>query len=87
MSCDEGQHTRTRQCNEPAPRNGGKVCVGDDKDVGVCVQQRCGLGKKLSTCSLFLPKVQREQVKGQNTTLSRLNPPSFLFQFTHVTIE
>jgi len=46
VSCDTGKHSRTRQCNDPAPKNGGKACVGDDKQLGNCVLQRCGLGKK-----------------------------------------
>ncbi|KAM8960874.1 complement component C9-like [Pelodytes ibericus] len=29
-SCSGGEHTLTRQCNNPAPQNGGKPCAGDN---------------------------------------------------------
>lgn len=44
VSCDSGKHSRTRQCDDPAPKNGGKACAGDDKQLGNCVLRRCGLG-------------------------------------------
>ena len=44
MSCDSGTHTRTRLCNDPAPKNGGKNCVGKSEDVGKCLLTVCHLG-------------------------------------------
>ena len=49
VTCDKGQRTRMRQCNAPAPMNGGKDCVGDHQQVEDCAKGRCVLGKKLST--------------------------------------
>lgn len=44
VSCDEGTYTRTRQCNDPQPKNGGKDCDGDYEQVGECVMRGCHLG-------------------------------------------
>ena len=37
-SCNVGRHTRTRQCNNPVPKHGGKDCssLGPETDVQLC---------------------------------------------------
>ena len=45
VSCGGGTRTRTRACNNPAPRNGGKTCsargLGNDKETQACNKQGC----------------------------------------------
>lgn len=45
VTCGYGTHTRTRKCEDPAPKNGGKDCRGDRKDLGKCLRTICNLGK------------------------------------------
>ncbi|XP_066474319.1 complement component C9 [Tiliqua scincoides] len=35
-TCQQGERTRTRQCNNPIPADGGKQCVGADSESGYC---------------------------------------------------
>ncbi|XP_061472904.1 complement component C9 [Rhineura floridana] len=35
-ACVQGERTRTRQCNNPAPGAGGKQCAGDASNLGYC---------------------------------------------------
>ena len=35
-SCGPGSLSRTRECNDPAPQNGGQNCVGQDTEVVDC---------------------------------------------------
>ena len=39
--CDGGTQTRTRQCNDPAPINGGKECEGGDSETKNCNEDPC----------------------------------------------
>ncbi|XP_063682435.1 A disintegrin and metalloproteinase with thrombospondin motifs 8-like [Bolinopsis microptera] len=39
--CDGGTQTKTRQCNDPAPSNGGKECEGDDSETQTCNEDPC----------------------------------------------
>ena len=43
-SCDQGQLTRTRICNDPAPKNGGADCVGTATEANVCRKKSCFVG-------------------------------------------
>lgn len=36
MSCNGGQKTRTRQCNDPMPLCDGAVCGGDNQEYETC---------------------------------------------------
>nr|QNH72405.1 toxin candidate TRINITY_DN4862_c0_g2_i1 [Ceriantheomorphe brasiliensis] len=40
-SCGNGVKTRTRQCNNPAPSNGGADCTGSNTDTKVCDRPSC----------------------------------------------
>ncbi|KXJ21860.1 MAM and LDL-receptor class A domain-containing protein 2 [Exaiptasia diaphana] len=44
-TCDKGIHTRTRVCNDPAPKRGGKACKGSAVDKKVCTRKSCDLGQ------------------------------------------
>ncbi|XP_048590041.1 MAM and LDL-receptor class A domain-containing protein 2 isoform X3 [Nematostella vectensis] len=44
VTCDVGAQKRSRNCNNPAPKNGGKNCVGDASESVTCVKRRCHLG-------------------------------------------
>ncbi|XP_069815842.1 SCO-spondin-like [Dendropsophus ebraccatus] len=40
-SCGEGTQTRSRQCDRPAPQNGGRHCVGDHRQRRPCRGPAC----------------------------------------------
>ncbi|XP_032226207.2 semaphorin-5B [Nematostella vectensis] len=40
-TCGDGTQTRTRVCDDPAPKNGGSACVGDSSQTQAC---------KIATC-------------------------------------
>ncbi|XP_048582034.1 protein SpAN-like [Nematostella vectensis] len=44
QTCGDGTQTRTRVCDDPAPKNGGSACVGDSSQAQVCKIATCGLG-------------------------------------------
>ena len=41
MTCGQGQRVRTRTCTQPAPRDGGERCAGNDTETGVCSLRPC----------------------------------------------
>ncbi|XP_031568759.1 MAM and LDL-receptor class A domain-containing protein 2-like [Actinia tenebrosa] len=43
-TCGEGSKTRTRICDDPVPKNGGKNCVGSNTEQRYCKVRSCGLG-------------------------------------------
>lgn len=47
LTCGGGLQTRKRLCNDPAPKFGGKECVGDAKDTQMCNKKACPIGKTL----------------------------------------
>lgn len=49
LTCGGGLQTRKRLCNDPAPKFGGKECVGDAKDTQMCNKKACPIGKTLIT--------------------------------------
>ncbi|GFR16680.1 hemicentin-1 [Trichonephila clavata] len=40
-SCGDGRQIRQRMCNNPAPRNGGKTCIGISSEVKHCYEKPC----------------------------------------------
>ncbi|KAG8447614.1 hypothetical protein GDO86_014935 [Hymenochirus boettgeri] len=40
-TCGEGTRQRTRSCFSPPPQNGGKPCVGNDKESEICLLPPC----------------------------------------------
>eukprot|EP00112_Aurelia_sp_Birch-Aquarium-sp1_P014794 Seg3210.1 transcript_id=Seg3210.1/GoldUCD/mRNA.D3Y31 product="Zinc metalloproteinase nas-6" protein_id=Seg3210.1/GoldUCD/D3Y31 len=42
--CGPGKRSRTRVCDNPLPKNGGKVCAGESKSFTDCNVKRCGMG-------------------------------------------
>lgn len=52
LTCGGGVQTRQRLCNDPAPKHGGKECVGDNRDTQMCNKKDCPIGEafyKLTT--------------------------------------
>ncbi|XP_074659491.1 MAM and LDL-receptor class A domain-containing protein 1-like [Tubulanus polymorphus] len=41
VTCETGQKTRTRKCNNPAPKYGGSDCSGSDKQTESCTMPSC----------------------------------------------
>ncbi len=39
--CGNGNRERIRKCNNPAPQNGGKDCVGSDRERDACMDRPC----------------------------------------------
>lgn len=50
-SCGGGLTSRQRECSNPAPQNGGKLCAGDTVDYESCNRQPCPIGKQCSQSS------------------------------------
>lgn len=46
VTCGVGMRTRTRNCDSPAPRNGGKLCEGPSIRTARC---------KMPSCSTTIP--------------------------------
>ncbi|XP_066931974.1 uncharacterized protein [Clytia hemisphaerica] len=42
--CGQGTQQRTRKCDDPAPKNGGKHCPGEPTQSTGCFLKPCGLG-------------------------------------------
>ena len=40
-TCDGGETTRSRECNDPAPSDGGSYCVGDSEQTDDCNVESC----------------------------------------------
>ncbi|XP_060580102.1 thrombospondin-1-like, partial [Ruditapes philippinarum] len=41
VTCENGTQTRTRQCSDPPPTNGGLYCIGTRTDIKTCLKQLC----------------------------------------------
>ena len=46
VTCGGGSQRRTRQCDDPRPRNGGAECPGSDKEIQSCNTENCLLGEQ-----------------------------------------
>ena len=40
-TCGDGEKTRRRVCNNPAPANGGRNCTGENLNTVPCNMQHC----------------------------------------------
>ncbi len=48
VTCGGGNQTQTRQCDSPAPSNGGANCTGPDTNTTSCNNQECpSVGKTI----------------------------------------
>ena len=46
VTCGDGERSRFRVCDNPAPMPGGKMCEGDSAEREGCNEQECiGIGK------------------------------------------
>ena len=41
-TCGPGQKTKTRECNQPPPSNGGAACAGESIETTECENAPCG---------------------------------------------
>ena len=41
VDCGDGERTRERECNNPAPKNGGAMCEGDAVQIEKCSEDPC----------------------------------------------
>lgn len=49
VTCGIGLRLKTRKCDNPAPKYGGKPCEGDDQESEVCISGRRCPGEHLHT--------------------------------------
>ncbi|XP_027318206.1 hemicentin-1 isoform X4 [Anas platyrhynchos] len=53
VTCGQGVQERIRQCNNPLPANGGKMCEGPDTDVRSCHNKLCPVDGNWSEWGLW----------------------------------
>ena len=44
VTCGGGTQSKTRLCNNPAPSNGGAICLGSNLESNLCNVQNCPIG-------------------------------------------
>ncbi|XP_022780211.1 coadhesin-like isoform X3 [Stylophora pistillata] len=54
-TCDEGFQKRMRECSDPAPTNGGKVCMGEAIESKKCLLKLCPVNGNWSPWSSWGP--------------------------------
>jgi hypothetical protein len=46
-TCGNGTRSYRRDCNNPTPANGGKICVGESTKTEPCFLKECPIGKNV----------------------------------------
>ena len=76
-SCGSGMQSRSRQCNNPAPAHGGKMCQGQSKQTRQCNSQICPSKNTFEHHITKFSKTlgnNKERSSGISNTLSVINP-------------
>ncbi|XP_060568444.1 coadhesin-like [Ruditapes philippinarum] len=69
VTCEDGQQSRSRSCTNPAPKDGGEDCIGNNVDSKVCHKPLCPVhgqwsvwgiwGACSATCDIGIQQRQR----------------------------
>uniref|UniRef100_A0A7M5XCX9 SUEL-type lectin domain-containing protein n=1 Tax=Clytia hemisphaerica TaxID=252671 RepID=A0A7M5XCX9_9CNID len=73
-SCGGGSQSRSRSCNNPAPKYGGKACVGSATDSRACNTQNCPINGKWGSWSGYGSCNKKCGTGSQTRTRSCNNP-------------
>ncbi|KAI0234107.1 Hemicentin-1 [Lamellibrachia satsuma] len=69
VTCDTGTRHRSRVCNNPTPRHGGKPCKGKGQEEKPCFKKHCPVNghwsrwTQWSSCSATCGRTRRERVR------------------------
>ncbi|XP_064646659.1 uncharacterized protein LOC135499675 isoform X2 [Lineus longissimus] len=78
MTCGGGTKKRTRQCKNPAPKNGGNTCHGNSEESKSCADGQCPVNGDWEEWSIWSTDVQADDNSGtkyQYRTRQCANPP------------
>ena len=57
-TCGVGSQERTRECNAPAPENGGKDCEGESRERKTCSEAPCESKLEIIITTIHFLKVK-----------------------------
>jgi len=72
--CGGGEKTRTRTCTRPAPKNGGRACVGETSETEKCSEHPCPINGGWGEYSAF-SKCSKCCGEGEQVRVRRCNNP------------